>query len=174
MRPRTDALSVDRKGTAMIRDADAADLKCMAAAMVRIQDTHAREFPDVYRQFSLEEARSHLLTLLEEPAAYLRVLEVGDKVVAHTVTQIQSRPKTLFEHARRVGYLAQIEVEPDCRRRGYGRLLLEDLQRIALAERVDRIVLDVWSFNQSAQIFYQATGFQNFGSKLTIVANKRP
>jgi ribosomal protein S18 acetylase RimI-like enzyme len=158
----------------MIRDAEEADLVTMAEATVRIQEDYVRQFPDVYRHFSIDDARSYLSTLVDRPEAYLRVLEDAGQIVAHAITQIEARQETLFENARKVAYLAQIEVEPDSRRKGYGRLLLDDCRRIGTAEGVDRLVLDVWAFNGPAQDFFRTAGWQDFGSKLTIVVDGKP
>ena len=157
----------------MIRDAVASDLGSLSVAMVRIQETHAHEFPDVYRPLTLDDAHLHLSALLDEPDFHVRVLEVADRAVAHAITRIQTRPETLFEHSRRVGYLSQIDVEPDCRRNGYGRILLEDSLRIATAACAKRLTLDVWSFTKTPRDFFRAAGWKDFGTKLSIVVDKK-
>jgi len=157
----------------MIRDAGEADLAALAEAMVRIQNDHVREIPDVYRHFSVGEARAHLAPLLPRTETHLRVLESDGQVVAHAITRIEARPETLFEHSRKVAYLAQIEVATEFRRRGYGWRLLEDFRQIGADERADRLVLDVWSFNESAQSLFRAAGWKEFGSKLAIFLNKK-
>ena len=157
----------------MIRDALASDLASIAAAMVRIQETHARAFPDVYRRFAVGEASSYLSALSNESDSHVRVVEVAGQAVAHAITRIQPRPESLFEHERRVGYVAQIEVEPAHRRNGYGRMLIEDCRELAEASSATRLVLDVWAFNETARDFFRATGWTDFGSKLSIDVGER-
>ena len=53
----------------MIRDAHEADLPCLAAAMVRLQEAHLRAFPNIYRRFDADDALSHLSVLLSRPDA---------------------------------------------------------------------------------------------------------
>jgi ribosomal protein S18 acetylase RimI-like enzyme len=135
--------------------------------MVRLQEAHVTAFPDIYRRFDADEARSHLSVLLSRADAILRVAVHEDAVVGHAVFVIESRPESMFTHAQRYGQIAQIEVDPGFRRRGYGRLLLADCERLAAAHNLHRIVLDVWAFNDSARAFFQAFSYDDFGCKMS-------
>jgi ribosomal protein S18 acetylase RimI-like enzyme len=151
----------------MIRDANESDLPCLAAAMVRLQEAHVRAFPDIYRRFDAGDALSHLSILLSRSDAIVRVAVHGSAVIGHVVLLIETRPESMFTLSERYGHITQIEVEPGFRRRGYGRLLLADCERLAVAHDLHRIVLDVWAFNNSAKSFFQAIGYDDFGSKLS-------
>jgi ribosomal protein S18 acetylase RimI-like enzyme len=151
----------------MIRDANESDLPCLAAAMVRLQEAHVRASPDIYRRFDAGDALSHLSVLLSRSDAFVRVAVHESSVVGHFVCLIETRPESMFTHSQRYGHITQIEVEPDFRRRGYGRLLLADCERLAASHDLRRIVLDVWAFNNSAKSFFQALGYDEFGSKLS-------
>ena len=72
----------------------------------------------------------------------------------------------MFKHAQRYGHLTQIEVDPHVRKRGFGRLLLSDVEETAQKLGLDRILLDVWAFNDSAREFFGTGGYSVFGSKL--------
>ena len=123
-------------------------------------------FPNVYRRFEAGDALSHLSELLSRPDATVRVAVHSGAVVGHAVFLIETRPASMFTHSQRYGQIAQIEVEPGFRRRGYGRLLLADCEQIAASHGLRRIVLDVWAFNDSAKSFFKALGYNEFGSKL--------
>ncbi len=150
----------------MIRDPNECDLPHLAAAMVRLQESHASAFADIYRRFDAGAALSHLSVVLSRSDTILRVAVDGGTVVGHVVFVIETRPETMFTHAQRFGHITQIEVAPDFRRRGYGRLLLADCERLAEAHDVRRIVLDVWAFNHSAKSFFQEIGYDDCGSKM--------
>jgi ribosomal protein S18 acetylase RimI-like enzyme len=150
----------------MIRDAKESDLSCLAAAMVRLQEAHVTAFPDIYRRFDAGDALSYLSGLLTRPDATVRVALHSGAVVGHAVFLIETRPESMFTLSQRYGQISQIEVEPDCRRRGYGRLLLANCEQIAALHGLRRIVLDVWAFNDSAKSFFKALGYNDFGSKL--------
>jgi ribosomal protein S18 acetylase RimI-like enzyme len=151
----------------MIRDANDSDLSSLAAAMVRLQEAHVIAFPDIYRRLETEDALTHLSGLLSRPNATVRVALHSGAVVGHAVFLIETRPESMFTHSQRYGQIAQIEVEPAFRRRGFGRLLLADCEQIAASHDLHRIALDVWAFNDSAKAFYKALGYNDFGSKLS-------
>jgi len=138
----------------------------LAAAMVRLQQAHVAAFPDIYRPFDAGDATSHLSNLLEQPNAKVRVAESDGTVVGHAVLLIETKPESMFAYSQRYAQIAQIEVEPAFRRQGYGRLLLADCEAIAAKHGSKRIILDVWEFNDSAKSFYEALGYNEFGSKL--------
>ena len=124
-------------------------------------------FPEIYRRFDAGDALSHLSGLLSRPDAIVRIAVHGGTVVGHVVFLIETRPESMFTHSQRYGQIAQIEVEPEFRRRGYGRSLLADCERLAASHDLRRIVLDVWAFNNSAKSFFQALGYDDFGSKMS-------
>ena len=126
-----------------------------------------RAFPEIYRRFDVGDALSHLSVLLSRSDAIVRVAEHEGAVVGHLVFLIEKKPESMFTHAQRFGHITQIEVEPYFRRKGYGRLLLGDCERLAAAHGLRRIVLDVWGFNNSAKSFFQAIGYSDFGSKMS-------
>lgn len=151
----------------MIRDANESDLPCLAAAMVRLQEAHVRAFPEIYRSVDADDALAHLTDLLLRPDAFVRVAVHGDAVVGHVVFLIETRPESIFTPAQRYGHIAQIEVQPEFRRQGYGRSLLADCERLAALHDLQRIVLDAWAFNNSARTFFQANGYHDVGYKMS-------
>jgi ribosomal protein S18 acetylase RimI-like enzyme len=135
--------------------------------MVRLQEAHVRNSPDIYRQFDAGDALSHLSVLLSRLDAIVRVAVHGSAVVGHFVFLIETRLESMFTHSQRYGHIAQIDVEPDFRRRGYGRLLLADCERLAKSHNLRRIVLNVWAFNNSAKSFFQSLGYDEFGTRIS-------
>ena len=151
----------------MIRNATAADLPQLAAALVRLQEAHVRAFPALFRSFDDSAALAHLSGLLSREDAWVRVADDQGVVAGHAVFLIETKRESLFTPAQRFGHLAQIEVEPAYRRKGYGRLLLADCERLAAEQCVGAIVLDVWAFNQTAKAFFQSRGYSEFGARLS-------
>lgn len=156
----------------MIRDACESDLPSLGAAMVRIQNTQMEAYPEIFRPFSAEEAVQHLARLLEESTAVVRVAVSSDTVVGHVVLSIRTRPESMFTPSQRTGYIAQIEVEREYRRRGIGRMLLQDCVQIATARNLSRVELDVWSYNSSAQAFFRRCGYRDLAARMAIAVSE--
>ena len=142
------------------------DIDCLAAAMVRLQNTHVEAFPNIYRPFGLDDASSHLKQILSLANSTIRVALVGKIVVGHVVFTIEERSQCMFKHAQKYGHIPQIEVNPSYRGAGLGRMLLTDCDQLAKSNKIAHIVLDVWAFNYSARSFFVDFGYEDFGSKL--------
>ena len=150
----------------MIRNATESDLQVLADAMVRLQMLHVDAFPNIYKTFTTSSAVSHLADLIARPEFNVRVLLHSEQIAGHAILAVESTPASMFKHAQRYGHLTQIEVDPNYRRLGYGRLLLLDAEENARSLELDRILLDVWAFNDSARVFFDTGGYNAFGSKL--------
>lgn len=59
--------------------------------------------------------------------------------------------------------IGNIVVAPECRGRGYGRLLLEELENILAGRGIRKIFLEVESTNQRALSLYRSCGFAEYG-----------
>jgi ribosomal protein S18 acetylase RimI-like enzyme len=150
----------------MIRDAKESDLPAVADGMVRLQQLHVDAYPDVYKPFSESNAISYLSNILSRPDFNIRVAIHSNRLAGHSVLAIESTPPNMFKHAQQYGHLTQVEVDTDFRRLGIGKLLLADVEEIAVRMGLNRILLDVWAFNDSARTFFCAGGYNTFGSKL--------
>ena len=58
-----------------------------------------------------------------------------------------------------------IAIRPDCRRQGYGRMLLETLIALARAEQLASMILEVRAGNAAARSLYQFCGFEAVGNR---------
>lgn len=151
----------------MIRDAVTSDLPALTEATLRLQAAHVEAYPHTYRPFDADAAQAHLTELLAQTDTVFRVAEIDGVVAGHVILQIESRPETLFTHARRLGRITQLEVAPAYRRQGIGRLLLEDCERHAHEQGLDTLSLEVWSFNEAAHQFYLASGYDDLGFRMS-------
>ena len=150
----------------MIRDATTTDLPSVAQGMVRLHTLHVDAFPAIYKPFTESAAASYLTDILCKPDFHVRVAIKNDLLVGHLVLAVETVPSSMFKHAQQYGHVTQMEVDPDFQNQGIGKQLLTDADSLAVQFGLDRILLDVWAFNESARAFFDAAGFEAFGSKL--------
>lgn len=60
--------------------------------------------------------------------------------------------------------ISELLVDPEYRRRGYGKYLVSEVVRHAVNEGFDRLILSVTQDNDPAQSLYQKVGFTHAGS----------
>ena len=103
-----------------------------------------------------------LLPELSDPNAYYSVGLLGEDVICyggfHTVLD--------------EGQIANIAVRADMRGQGYGRLLMQDILKLAKCNGVKRITLEVKDTNEPAVNLYKSLGFTVEGIRKRYYANR--
>jgi ribosomal protein S18 acetylase RimI-like enzyme len=99
--------------------------------------------------------RARLGELLEEPRAQVLVVEEEDGVVGAASLWI----KPDLAHGDAVIEVPMLVVSGSARRRGVGRLLVEEIQSVAAAENASLIELIATKENDVARAFYRSLGF---------------
>ena len=102
-----------------------------------------------------EAVRARLGELLEEPRAQVLVVEEEDDVVGAASLWI----KPDLAHGDAVIEVPMLVVSGSARRRGVGRLLVEEIQSVAAAENASLIELVATKENDVARAFYRSLGF---------------
>ena len=68
-----------------------------------------------------------------------------------------------LEQGRRIGHIITIDVAPEQRRRGVGRLLMNALLELCREAKADSLRLEVAVDNEAALAFYKSLGFTETG-----------
>ncbi len=103
--------------------------------------------------YSLREFRS----LLRSPKALCIVAENGDELAGFVIAQES------VIHQSRGGHIVTIDVAPDFRRRGIGRLLMERMEARLWSAGAEWLRLEVAVNNSAASEFYRELGFAPTG-----------
>jgi [ribosomal protein S18]-alanine N-acetyltransferase len=103
-------------------------------------------------------SKAELRYYLQHPRSLTVVAETETKAIAGFCTgRLHSREGALF------GHIITIDVLPDARRQGVGRMLLWAVEEHFLAKAAHSIRLEVAIDNLQAQTFYQAMGYARIG-----------
>ena len=141
---RNEAPVAENVREATLRDAD--ELHLLA---VELAETLGDRRP------GFDAVRARLLELLEEPSARILVAEGKGGVVGAASLWI----KPDLAHGDTVVEVPMLVISSDARRRGVGKLLVEEIRRIAAAENATLIELVATRENESARAFYRSLGF---------------
>lgn len=117
----------------------------------------AQELADALgdRRPQLGAVRARLLELLEEPRVRVLVAEDEGGVVGAASLWI----KPDLAHGDKVVEVPMLVVSDQARRRGVGKLLIEEIQSIVAAENAALIELVATRENKTARDFYRSLGF---------------
>jgi ribosomal protein S18 acetylase RimI-like enzyme len=131
-----------------VREASAEDAEIIHSLAAELAGTVGDSPP------SLENVRERLAELLEEPRARVLVAE-GDVVVG--VVSLWLKPD--LAHGDTVVEVPMLVISEDRRREGVGKLMMEEVQRLASENGANLIELVATTHNNPAREFYRYLGF---------------
>jgi ribosomal protein S18 acetylase RimI-like enzyme len=138
------------------------DAALLARLNIPIQQLHVDAMP--YRFKPPQPNDPALVAFYEERLASDEwvgyVVENDEAAMGYILCEIRRSPDNPFKYAETTLLVDQISVNPEYKRRGCGRALLQAAFELAHEIQAARVVLDVLDFNNGAQAFYQTMGFQ--------------
>ncbi len=132
-----------------VREATLGDAEAVHALSVELADALGDRRP------RFETVRARLRELLDESGA--RVLVAQDESEIVGAASLWVKPD--LAHGDTVVEVPMLVVSENVRRRGVGKLLVEEIQSIAAAENVALIELVATRENDAARAFYRSLGF---------------
>ena len=133
-----------------VREASADDAESIHALACELAGTVGDSSP------GFEAVQARLLELLEEPQARVLVAEDDEGSVVGAAS-LWIKPD--LAHGDAVAEVPMLAVAGDRRREGVGRLLMQEVQRLAAENDVGLIELVATRENRTAREFYRTLGF---------------
>ncbi len=152
-----------------VRTATVADITDIVRLNRDIQDIHVDLDPDIFSNaIEASEFTEFWQGVFADETNTVLVADLDCSIVGYAWIQVQTRPRTVFNHPRRRVYIHHVGVDSSHRRQRTGSLLLRATEAFASDNGIDKIVLDCWSSNNPAQSFFSRSGF----TPLNVVLSK--
>lgn len=135
--------------------------------MLQVQAVHVAGRPDLFKPGGGENV-PQVAARMSSPGEFYWVATFGDDIVGYTYARLVAEPESLWRYATRYLVLDQMGVDEPHRSRGIGEKLWVAVRETAIAERVDRVILNVWSFNADARRLYERFGFTPFHERMAL------
>lgn len=123
---------------------------------------HSQGRPDIFRGEFCGELREQVFRQYEAENADVIVALAGDTVCGFAIAQYIDKPESQYMCARRFYHIEEFGVDAQYRRKGVATALINFCREEAERMRFPRIELDVWSFNEGAEQFYESVGFKTY------------
>ena len=133
-----------------------------------VSELHREGRPDIFRPGFCEELQRHVYQAFEASDADVIVACVEDVPCGFAVVKYIDKTESAYMCAQRFYHIEEFGVDERYRRCGIGTALLNFCKAEAKRLGFDRLTLDVWSFNEAAQKFYEAEGFEPYRHFLEI------
>jgi ribosomal protein S18 acetylase RimI-like enzyme len=158
--------------TTTVRRAGPQDAETLSRLNADVQAIHAAALPQRFKPPGPDTfPPAAAAALIAQPANVVFIAEVDGHPADYAYVEIVRRPETAMTHAVEMIYLHHISVRPAHRRRGIGASLLDAVRSCAREHTIDRIALDVWTFNEDARAFFRRHGFVPYNERLWNEAN---
>lgn len=128
----------------------------------QVSELHAAGRPDIFRPGFCEELQKRIYALFDRPAYDVIAASMDGTICGFSVVQYAEKPESAYMRALRLYRIEELGVDEGFRRRGVGTALLHFCRSEARRRGFDRLELDVWTFNEAAQRFYEAAGFHPY------------
>lgn len=145
-----------------VRYAELSELPRVNELRMMVSGLHAEGRPDIFRVGFCEELQHRVYQAFESSGADVIVACVENEPRAFAVVQYIDKPESAYMRAQHFYHIEEFGVDESYRRCGIGTALLCFCKAQAKQRGFDRVTLDVWTFNESAQKFYAAAGFQPY------------
>jgi ribosomal protein S18 acetylase RimI-like enzyme len=145
--------------TVVVRRATPHDAGDIVRLALEVQDVHVARHPELFKPGGVE-PRAEIASRVITPGQFYWVATLAGDPVGYAYARLVIEPESLWRYASRVLLLDQMGVDARHRSRGIGEALWGAVRETAAAEAVDRVVLNVWSFNRDARRFYEELGFK--------------
>ena len=153
-----------------VREAHAGDRASIFRLLEILDEHHRIALPKVFRR-PLGERREQIWfdTIIAGPDSVILVAEGSDcGIVGLAVLIVKAIPATIVRDARQFVEIDQFVVDPEARRAGVGRELVEATRKWTSARGHLNLELSAWSFNVDAIAFYRQAGFERIGERLAM------
>lgn len=143
-----------------VEEATPADAGILADLNRHVQELHVEGAPDLFKEPVREDVVAQFEEWLGEDNARAFIAYEEETAVGYLLTFIRERPANPITRRWRALLIDQISVEPPWKGKGVGRSLVEAALSVARAEDVDEVQAMTWVFNEEAQAFFRALGFE--------------
>jgi diamine N-acetyltransferase len=153
--------------TIEIRRAIKEDADLIAELNVDVQLLHSEALPWMFKKPSPDhEIAEEFRRTMEDPGYFVFVASFSGKSAGYLIGEICQRNESHRHKSYGMLYVHHISIRPLYRRNGVGRALLDAARIFGKNAGVERMALDVWTFNESAQRFFRNYGLESYNEKM--------
>lgn len=127
-----------------------------------VSELHADGRPDIFRHGFCPELQNHIYSVFDSDKSDVIVAVADDVICGFAIVEYIDKPESPYMNSRRFLHIMEFGVDGNYRRLGAASAMVDFCRAVAREKNFDRIELDVWEFNESAELFYEKMGFQTY------------
>lgn len=136
-----------------VRKVNINDFTSVKKLMQNVQDLHHNNRSEIHKDseiFDEEEFSQNINNII--------VAEINNLVVGVVKYLIKGKLENSYTNYRKVLFIDALVVDQDYRKKGIGKILMLEMEKIAKDNNCFSVELNVWAFNENAIKFYEGMG----------------
>lgn len=136
-----------------VRKVNINDFSSVKRLMQSVQDFHHNNRSEIHKDseiFDKEEFSQNINNII--------VAEINNLVVGVVKYLIKEKLENSYTNYRKVLFIDALVVDQNYRKKGIGKILMLEMEKIAKYNNCSSVELNVWAFNENAIKFYEGMG----------------
>lgn len=146
----------------MVRFAEEKDLPGVNELRRQVSELHAKGRPDIFKPGFCQELQDRVFDFWRGEESDVIIAERDGVICGMACVEYLDKQESPYSHPRKIYHIVEFSVDRACRRQGVGRELMDFIKADTRAKGFNGIELDMWSFNEGAEKFYESIGFRTF------------
>lgn len=140
-----------------VRKAEMKDKDEVIKILMQMQELHRKNRPDIFKEQNKKEVEKEFNETMENPEKNIIVVtDIDNKVSGVCIFNVKEIKENPNLKDAKILHVGKIGVDIQKQRKGLGKLMMNEMKKIANDLNCDRIELNCWSFNETAIEFYKS------------------
>lgn len=144
----------------IIREAKKEDIEKIENLLIQVSELHFEKRTDIIKRRYKEDIRSYIQEILNSKDKKILVLADEKDIYGLINYKIKQIKDNFSLKDSKVLWIDELVIDKDYRRKGYGKILIDEIKKISKQLNCDRIELNCWAFNKEAFDFYGKMGMK--------------
>ncbi len=143
-------------------------LDSLVSLNIEVQNLHTGFEPEIFKQPNHDEIKEFFRDILKDKNREILICHDEGRPVGYISLQIGGHEEHPFCYAQKWIYIDQVAVKKKFRGKGIGKKLIDAAKAFAKQHQINRMILDVWSVNENAKVFFRKQGFITFLERMRL------
>ena len=131
------------------------DYALIATLNQHVHDVHVEQYPEHFKPYNYDEIMPFYKNIIDKEEYIFLLIQDEHEPVGYAWIELKNYIENPFKLARKFVYVHQISISSHVRSKGYGSMLMAEIEAIAKANGITTIELDYWVKNEGAKRFYE-------------------
>lgn len=146
----------------VVRYAKKSDFESINEIRKQVNDLHSDNRPDMFKKGFGNEIKEQVNKFLANENSDIIVATIDGNVCGFAFIEYIATGESIYCNPIKFYHIMEFGVDENYRRMGVATNIINFCKEESKAKGFNRIALDMWSFNENAEKFYESVGFKTY------------